>query len=525
MGDIFDIIRDKATRHEDPVPGDAWENISGQKRKRRPAGFLWLAASLLFIALGFGIYNWFANQDHKTTPKVSQGSAAESNDKEISGNSHKLTNPLPEDQHTLDNSKYPGHDQTGSTVQQDIQRTHKNEAVHYSSPISGQPNQQTVLTEKRNRQTTARVNASSDQRVAVGQSGYLLHARKKKNRKGKAQSVLAIESGEVSGTVALSATDELNKQEEISPITDISKSSISTEIPVVSTEPIQSAPENTAVNKAVIEKKTGDQKEEPVKQPVAQSTAQERKKGKRKTWSAEFSLTPMIFASDYDHNSTFRRSVFMSDSKSIFDGKLTRSHINPSVALSALLRKDINRKLNIGIGIQYLRMKELVRISGKQVNTLVVVGDVHLNPGENPEWVADTTNLVFEATGDINAINRYTFVNVPISLQYLIWNKKKWSMSLESGLTLHVSSHYTNHINRNPSAPLINTTHQSPGKTNLGFTINAGLRFGRRINNQLDFFALPFIGINPARQSIKNTIIDKNIHRAGLQMGIAWKLW
>ena len=98
-------------------------------------------------------------------------------------------------------------------------------------------------------------------------------------------------------------------------------------------------------------------------------------------------------------------------------------------------------------------------------------------------------------------------------------------MSLESGLTLHVSSHYTNHINRNPSAPVINTTHQSPGKTNLGFTINAGLRFGRRINNQLDFFALPFIGINPARQTIKNTIIDKNIHRAGLQMGIAWKLW
>ncbi|MFN8244963.1 MAG: hypothetical protein U0T56_01080 [Ferruginibacter sp.] len=111
-----------------------------------------------------------------------------------------------------------------------------------------------MLTEKRNRQTTARVNASSDQRVAVGQSGDPLHARKKKNGKEKAQSVLAIESGEASGTVALSATDELNKQEKIPPVTDISKTSISTEIPVVSTEPIQSAPENTAENKAVIEK-------------------------------------------------------------------------------------------------------------------------------------------------------------------------------------------------------------------------------------------------------------------------------
>ena len=131
--------------------------------------------------------------------------------KEISGNSHKLTNPLPEDQHTLDNSKYPGHDQTGSTVQQDIQRTHKNRGRSLLLPISGQPNQQTVLTEKGTGKPQ-QGECQFDQRVAVGQSGYLLHARKRKIGRESTIS-LGNRIGEVSGTVALSATDELNKQE------------------------------------------------------------------------------------------------------------------------------------------------------------------------------------------------------------------------------------------------------------------------------------------------------------------------
>ena len=100
-------------------------------------------------------------------------------------------------------------------------------------------------------------------------------------------------------------------------------------------------------------------------------------------------------------------------------------------------------------------------------------------------------------------------------------------MSLESGLTLHVSSHYTNHINRNPSAPL----DQSIQPINHRARPILGLRLMQDFVSDdvstislISLHCLSLALILPGNHD-QNTIMIKYSPGRFSQMGIAWKLW
>lgn len=524
MGDIFDIIREKANRHEDPVPGDAWDNILREKRRRRPAAFFWIAAALLLIVAGIGSYRlWLHQSPEEQTAGNKNGlpisHPAEKtygipDDQSTSAATADQINPPKENQSAT--AEIPQDKMSGNNIP-DIRTQRGNNSTHVNEmnglPSGGKKIRKEVSFTVNN--PAAETLTVTDKRSAAGRKN------KRKSNASADVSIINGAAGSETGNKPTARNEANNNQSDLS-VASEKKTGIRTESPVVNSEPESPATAAVPAKETVIEKtKPANEKPAKEKEHVA---GKEEKKHKRSGWILDLGISPVSFISGYNHNTQFSKYLFENDNKTEFNGKLTRSHINPSVAFSLLLRKELNPRMNIGLGIQYLEANEMVRISGRQVNTQYFIGTPHLNPGETPEWVTDTISNIMIQDGDYKATNRYRFISIPISFQYRLWERKKWALGLDNGISILLNTRYTNRFSKPTLIPLVNRTDPSAGtKNGIGFSINSGIRLSRRMNEKTEWYAMPYIGINPVKQEIRNTPVNKHIHRAGIQFGLNWR--
>src|SRR5207237_9038049 len=115
-----------------------------------------------------------------------------------------------------------------------------------------------------------------------------------------------------------------------------------------------------------------------------------KEKKSNHSWFIDASFSPAIAIQQYDRSAVFSRSSFSASGSSDFSGKLISTEIDPSVAFSIAVRKEINKKFSISAGAEYLQLKEHIVISGFEKNTSYNIVDTLIYNVNGTELVKDT---------------------------------------------------------------------------------------------------------------------------------------
>ncbi|MEO7523900.1 MAG: hypothetical protein ABIT58_07380, partial [Ferruginibacter sp.] len=248
------------------------------------------------------------------------------------------------------------------------------------------------------------------------------------------------------------------------------------------------------------------------------------KPAKKHAWFIDLAVSPVVSIQQYDKAVTFSRTRYTGNNLSVFSGKLLSTSIDPSAAFSVSVRREMSKRLSLGFGIQYLQLSEHIKISGTETNTRFTVVDRLISNINGPQVVSDTVKTITQGNRQIVADNSYHFLSIPVSIQYILIQKRHWSLGIVAGVHVNVYSKYINEINKNTSAPLIASSQPGDAKTNIGFSLYGGLRFGKRIGNRMELFGTPSITWAAGKQNIKNSLLDKKIQSAGLSIGLSYQI-
>lgn len=522
---LFDIIREKANNHEDPVPADAWENISRKKRRRR-FGFFWPAMLLLLGGSLFIGYDQFFRNDGSTAlnsaelseqnvpstlsksqpvdqgaqQKLSQTADANDNDQSLSNhvNSHDVAGI--QKLNTRDNDHQPI--QNAGVLSNDV------------SKINGVSNSKENLAS-----SSLPVVQASNNRMHDVEAGQVI--RKKKSRKGKSALNMVVEQAET-GDWASASNQSLSKPAVIQ-VDQVNEPVLVDITAKDHTEKLTEQITQIAEDAHAIQQKLRDSllsKALEKSETIVTKKPDTDKQARKNNVSAELSLMPVFPITGQGRSVAFNRTLNYSNGKSEFSGALARATIDPSVAFTASARKSFNKKLSGGIGIQYLRLKEYVTISGVQLKTIYSYSDTHMNANDGTSMISDTATAYLQTKRDFKSVNTYTYLSVPVSVQYLVFEKGKWQVALDAGVNVNVSGRYSNNINRKLVAPLSCTQPVTDEKMNVNLSYFGGMRFDRRINQNMGLFLNPNILFSPVKQGIT----DRRIHRFGIGAGLAFRL-
>lgn len=494
-----DIIKNRANEHEAPVPPDAWNNIVKKKKKRRfafwwPSGALCLLLSL--SSVGYFVLNTKTdnaiakkeeNSNMQTEQKVKETASATNETKK----DHEAESILASENKGI----------TTTTVEYDIA---ENSLTNKPQPVTVAGNAKTTVGIKN-------AVAEENELEVTGRN------KKIKSIKGKLkaqQTTPGIDENiqaNIYNPVAEEEVEEETGREESKRAT----------VETVPGKKIALAEEEKKTSGTNNPEKPGLAKAEDAKkqeQTDKAKTAVAKQKIK-KHWFIEAAAIPLLAASQYKENIPFNRTLAVNNSVLVYRANLTNASIEPAVAFSLLLRREVSKKITVGTGLQYMLLKENITIQGKETQTRFTVVDRLVNG----RLVPDTLTTVTQGTRAISAVNSYQLFSIPVFVQYSIIQKPQWSVGAVGGFYFNISSNYKNEINRNAAAPLL----PAPGttnKSNTGMDIFAGIRVSKRLSKRLDFFAMPSIRLSLAKYNIKNSLLDKNINQAGVGFGLCYKI-
>jgi|GEM_PF-3133694 len=495
-----DIIKDKANSHEAPVPPDAWDNIVKQQKKRRFGLFWWSSVIVLLLCLSVAGYLVSKNNNRNATLAV------------------KESNTIPAAKESTRSSS-PAAIKESASIQANKEEIAIERSDNRSPEVSSDQskyNSSTPLTVNTTGKNTdvakniERKNAGSNKTVPTQ-----ANSRKKKSFKGKSTyNSTGSEAEEI-----LTKVENTQSSIETNGIVPGVKGNINNSI----------AANNNEENKApVIDKAAApaDAEKKPATTPSTEikkaNTTLTKQSGKHH-WFVDAVITPLLPVQAYDEDIVFNRTLFLNNSLTTFSATLVKTSIDPSMAFSIAVRRAFNKKITLGLGLQYLLLKENITISGKETSTRFNIVQRLVNGSNGPMLVNDTIPEVTEGTRNITAVNSYHLYSIPIFMQYNLVQKRSWNLSATGGVYVNISSIYQNEINRNAAALLI-TTPAATNTTSIGYDLFAGLRFGKPVGSKVEFFAMPSMRWNLDRYNIKNSLLRKTINQAGLSVGISYKV-
>lgn len=509
MSNIFDIIKEKALQQEDAVPADAWSNIVEKRRKRRPAFWIPIAA----VLSGFILWGTYMMWKDDASMKPGQAQVE-------TGKSDHILNENEGDP-AKGSQTVPGHlqsaqaqESTENTLTTGISESKSHPVISSNSPDAKTRQQVALLDETRPGQ---KINAGVTSDATVTDK-----REKRSNRKSsKSRTRMTVESPVQESDLAVTKDKNKQQADNSTAVQDISVSDagIAKADITAASEPAEK--ENVPVKPATVADKPASPTQETKEvKPVSQ----EKKKNKdiKPTgWYAEAIIMPVMPFSDMPGTVNFSRTVQSLNNKAEFNGNMSRARLMPSVAYQVGARKNISRRLSLGLGVQYLRMKEDIRITGLQTNTMITVGNEHPGYLDGLGMVRDTTVTYLSSSRQFRFVNSYQVISLPVSVQYWLSQKSRWSYAVEGGLNLAFSTRYENHVNENLISPLVSSKPVSNQSTRMNMSVFTGLRVQRTINSRMSAFALPMIQVSPATQQVNRTYIDRRIHRAAIGFGLS----
>ena len=462
MSILDDIIKDKAYNHQSPVPPNAWENIVKKKRKRK-VGFFWCTlAALLLASLSTAVYFTIfktakiqptnATEIAKSTLPEKEATKMIQEQIHLKNQNGKTesttaTNNTVADKnaalqlHTNTNSNFnvASKQQTNEYVDKKIPlKTHKT----YSNGLSKNSHHIKENVTKYASSNTSKLLSnntilpnvfSAKQNRDKAKKSTLATALSIKKVKGKMVStVIKIEPDETSqiDPQQYKATTVLVETEDKSLA---STAIISTD--KYATKPLIALPTKDSValiHKNQANKTSGDQ----IKKQISNA----EKFSKNKYWGIDIAATPVLPIQQYSQPTSFSRTVVTDNNVSTFSGKLVSTSIDPAVAFSLAVVKRIHHNTSVGIGFQYLQIKEHITISGTETNTHYNAVNRLVNGSTTPQLITDTLQTITQGIRNIIATNSYQWYSIPIFIQYNFVQRSSWSAGIVGGLFVNVSN-------------------------------------------------------------------------------------
>lgn len=556
MSKFDDIIKQKANEHVAPVPQDAWDNIMKEKKKKRFVFFWWFIGILLcgLSIVGAYTYNSYKNNKNIAATSKKTSPLATINNKNIVS-PDKSTSLKEEPISSYDNNAKtitttdeintvaPGNEE-GKEKQQDTKNIppgkekiipveNKQRIKPVENTTGTTITKETVIqknndTGKHRTKRSIPVNSSIKEtalnnKASIKEDDESIAGKKKIQVKEKGKSRLNVRAGETD----IAEEKQTTKKDEPATIetTDEKTASIDQQ---ASTDNLKEDLKNTTVQSPVkkdlaVDSVASKQLHTP---PVENKKAQANinKPAKKHSWFIDLGVAPVLPIQQYDKTTTFTRTLQSGNDLSVFSGKLVNTKIDPSVAFSLSARRELNKRTSIGIGLQYLQLKEEVSISGTEINTKYTVVDRLINGIGGPQLINDTIKVVTQGDRKITATNSYVFFTIPVFVQHDLIQKHSWSLSAVGGVYINLYGKYKNAINENSTAQLTASSQTKNQNSSVGFALYGGFRVAKKITNRWDLFATPSVTWALGRQNIKNSLLDKKIQQAGLNIGLSYKL-
>lgn len=571
------IIKEKAAGHEAPVPADAWDNIKKQKKKR-PAAAWWTFICLLIAAGLFGLYEWQqqarvpviakAVQEQDAIPgkgsvimpdtgkRVTTAQPGEIVFKDPAGDSlagdiqkdpAKKTAPgtllntadhaMPKPEGIHKNKQVPKGNAAGKMITADkaitaISTKQKPPSITRSLWVSSK-NKKTSH-QKEFVKTVPAINTGEENEWANIRSVNNAKDKKQAKRADRRKRNIIANAGDVSkkaGKDAGRAWQGPGKRKAFDAGTRTTVTIPATEMDEENEKVIE--PALTTGKKIPVAEPAGKTNDSPGSHPqlvvnrslLTDSAVKPKAKDikrKRRTFYVDISSMPFIPIQNNASLQSISRTTINTASRSEFTADEIRTAVDPSFTYGIALRKKVAARWYAGIGLQYTQVKETVRLTGRETNTKFSVIKRLDNSGLF--LVDDTVATVTHGSRIINATNSYDFISIPVFVQYNVWEKKNWLLSLNGGLNFNVKRVYKNSIEGNlvPAYSTAGITNKKQQQANMDIFMS--LRLARTIGKNYRLYAEPTMQLNLQQYRMPGMINYKNMHKAGLTIGIAWQI-
>jgi hypothetical protein len=538
------IIKEKALGHEAPVPADAWDNIKNKKKKKRYGFFWWMFVLLIAAGLGiFGIY------ESKNTDKKDRSLA--DNKVMVTGTK---TNDLPgSDKNSITASSTFKIDSaaTKNNIEQDKK---ENKAVTVTS-VNNDP-----VTEVIRSAAHKNININKEKILQpIKKSAYTVTGEKVIGNLKNDDNNIAVQNVKTPTTKSHKPKKEKTKHpveknndqpgDEIwtgvkNKQRSVARTKINVQAPDMANDTNENNTSNedgtTAVTRRVNNKTVvtitatdTDKKDSTIsiaknKVPatdtnvIAISKPVVPKKIKKNKLFVDISTTPFIVVQQNTKLLSIKRTTITPLTKAEFTADDISSRVNPSFSYTLALRKQLSKKLFIGTGIQYSKLKEAIHLSGNEINTTFAV--VKRLNSSGSALIDDTVATVTNGIRIINATNSYDFISIPVSLQYTLFENKLWSLALSGGVYLNIKTIYKNSIKGDLVPQYASGVPAAQKKHSMTTDIFAGIRLARRISNKWQLYAEPTFQVNFMQYNMPEMINYKFIHRAGITIGLSYQL-
>jgi hypothetical protein len=500
-----DIIKQKADGHQATIPPDAWDNINN-KKNRKPFGWWWFA--LLLIAGSTAIYVHHTYNDAATVAAqnkqmpISDSSVLPKNNtvdsKEMNGDQQEQTKHDNIAHKDIASTSSLNNVQPADAIASSLKKVntkhiyhHVDNSNHTTSPTAFVTHHHYLEAKHLPIAYTSIKNKKRD---------YSLNTKFTAKRKLAArihyrQTIAALDSADNATLIDPNTNPIPTHTNKI----DASAKDISSDQP----------------KKVIVADTTTE-----IKKPIAFVKTITKKKNDTNDSAAnlniEVSTTGILPIEQQENIVNNERITMGSNSKTDYTADHQETSIQPALAYNIAILKRINNKYKIGIGFQYLKLKEDIQLSGTETTTTYtpIQRLVTDSSGTHLINTFDTTT----ATGkrNIHAVNSYQFYTIPLLVQCLLSQHGSWSLLLDGGLYFNITDIYHNSIEGKWTAA-------NAGTSNNGMSVDivAGIRASKYIDKRCSLFAEPVLRYSLSSQQ---SFIPKKIDQVGLSFGISYKI-
>lgn len=471
-----DIIKQKTDGHQAAVPPDAWDNIK-KKKKKRPFPFFWWSLSSLII---IGIVSTAILLNKNTDILLS------STDNKIINTSTKKD--IISDKQT--NSEKIIIDQTkGNNSEQIINDEVSEKNIDQTENLLPQTNM---------------LHSSDGNKINVKKLDYTQKVNARINQPGTAEDFIIEEKETTNNDITISTKKENTANENTTLLND----------------PI--GPNNVTIKK-IEEKSTISTAPNTKEKDSSVSKKKENTVKKKKRLALIIDLSTTIFSpiQSTDKITSFKRINNVDNVHSLYTVNSFSSTLQTPVAFGIGIRKNINKKITIGSGFQYMEIKEKLYFSGTQTDTtFTIVKRLGYDNTNTPYLIDDTVSSVTHGLRVIDALNSYKLYSIPVSLNYTFSTRRIFSFSLTGG-AYFTFAQYHNAINGDLKALTTNGVQLTNDKNKMTIDLFGGVRMSWLVN-KYQFFIEPVFRYNLNKYELKHTLTNKNISEAGMSLGITY---
>lgn len=485
-----DQIRQKASGHEVPVPAGTWEAIAQKKKKRRRYPLFWWITGIAVLSGSIVLFVYGKGSTGKSNIAAAETATS----------------------------------QPGNTIKQEP-------VIQTNSATDGQKvNPSAVVTERAGQENNNNASASFTIRPAgIGQARSSNNNTDNGTRSGNDASETTpktVNPSSNSSSETENSTDNIEgSRSAATNITDAGNSfSIETSGPLPNYpdhDPIAAFdPGKQLKTDARLIVKNADSIMDRVDAIIADNT---KKLSKKNKWTVDVSVMPFMPVQQSGSLLYLTRTKTEAMQTAEFKTDRVSTRLRPSLAYTISVHKRINPKLKIGIGLQYALIKEKVDLTGKETRVTYTEVDRLINGSGGPVLVKDTVENTSTGTLTIDALNSYRFISIPLSVQYSLMQRRSWSLQVNAGMLINISSKYHNSIEGKLVRFDNQGMHTSQPKNDIGLDIFAGLRVSKSLRS-FSVFAEPILRYNMRRYDLSDMINRKFMHQAGLSFGVSYTL-